>query len=245
LKVRLGPTPVNSAALRGLPSAETEDEVRVAAAAVAPGEKAQMVLPLSSVKTGPEGDTAGEDTGATDEVVAPGATEGDDELAGEAEEEREAEAEVDGGIAAVEDGGVALEAGSLVLDTTTEENEECTLENPESDAAELGGAELDLGGDLLLVDREVTATAVFDMTMDWRLSTLELGGDEVRVMVGGLEEGGVSVLDWAPVAGPALLGATLLGTALFSTAVFAAALLAGHDDVELVLNVLTVAVPPD
>lgn len=102
---------MNSAALRGLPSAETEDEATVAAAAVAPAEKAPMVLPSSSVKTGPEADTSEEDTGALEVVVPLGAKEGDNELAGKAEEKREAE-EVDGGIAAVEDGGAALEAGA-------------------------------------------------------------------------------------------------------------------------------------
>jgi hypothetical protein len=243
---------VNSAALRGFASAEIEDEVTGAAAAavaVAPTEKAPMVLPFSSVKTGSAEDTTEEDTGATeamDEVVRPGAMEGDDELAGKAEEKSGAEAEVDEGIATAEDGGAALEAGSLVLVTTTEE--ERALENPGSDAVELGGAELDLGRDLLLVDREVTdPTAVFDRTLVWRLSTLELEGAELRVLVGGLDdEDGASLLDRASgVAGIALLGgtllgATLLGTALFNTALFAATLLALNDAVELDLNVLSV-----
>jgi hypothetical protein len=127
-----------------LPSDETEDEAAGLAAAVAPAEKATMVSPLSSVKTGPEADTTEEDTGAMEVVVAPGAMEGDDELAGEAEEKREAE-EVDEDIAAADDGGAALQAGSLVLDTTTDDDEECALENPESDDTERGGAELVLG----------------------------------------------------------------------------------------------------
>jgi hypothetical protein len=182
-----------------------------------------------------------------DEVVRPGAMEGDDELAGVTDEKREMEAEVDEGIATAEDGGAALEAGSLVLVTATEE-EERALEKPVSDAAELGGAELDPGRDLLLVDREVTdPTAVFDGTLVWRLSTLELEGAELRALVGGLDdEDGASLLDRASVVagiallGGTLLGATLLGTALFNTALFAATLLALNDAVELDLNVLSV-----
>lgn len=135
-----------------------------------------------------------------------------------------------------------------MLDATTEDDEGCALEKPEaeSDAAELGGAELDFGCDSLLVNREVTdPTAVFDMILDWRLSTLELEGAEVPALVGWLDdEGEVSPLDWAVVAGTALLGATLLGRSLFNTALFAATLLALNDEVELVLNVLTAAVPP-